>query len=1004
MTGNRLHSQGFLEHPPRFMRVTPIVILTFAALRAAVAQPSLATTFSETDIQFFKDHVKPILAENCFKCHGGVDKRGKIRIRSEFQVISRRGILKGGSLGPAYNAASPSDSLLLKMLSYKDEEHQMPPSGKLEEGQIATLTAWVEKGLPWTAEDANKLIEVEEGHGGKDPTRISDYTKGYWSYKPMIRPEVPEVDDPNWSANPIDAFIYHKLKQQGLKPNGLAPARTLVRRAYYNITGLPPSPEEMEAWAKDFTPSKWRELIDVLLEKPQYGEKWARHWLDVVRFAESNGFERDSVKEEIWRYRDYVINSLNEDKPYDRFIEEQLAGDELDDVTAESLIATGYHRLMQWDDEPSDRLQYRYDVLDDNVRITSEGFLGMTLGCARCHDHKGDPISQKDYYSFMAFFHGVTQMDKRRVIQNIDVAMPEAVRKRRQAEMEEQIEMVASQIRGLEAVAKEKLAEIAPEIVEEPALTTAANSVLVSKGKRWQHTIQKPAEDWYTVGFRPQDWKLAPAPFGRHRDAKTHWDKPAIWMQTTFGLTALPSGLHLEIFHDDDVEVYLNGQLIFEAEGPIGNYKTIPLESDAVAALQTGRNVVAVHCRQESGGQFIDLALHGDYGGEKLAKLIKRHRGKVFTSVQFRNYKEWHRQLASLREKASQLGIKAMIVQEHNAHPEPMFVHLRGSAHAHGDPVDPDFPAIFAATKPQFPKPKQNAKSSGRRRVLAEWITQKDNPRTARVAMNRLWQHHFGRGLCPTPNDFGFLGEKPMHPELLDWLATELVQQGWSLKTMHRLIMTSRTYQMASSNNPLAMEKDPQNNYWWRFDQRRLSAEEIRDAMLAVSGELNLKIGGPSFYPTLPPEVLATSSTGAGKWGKSSPEEERRRSVYIKIKRSLKPPELVDFDFADTDSTCAARFVTTVPTQALMMMNSKAVNDHARKLADRLRREHDGDARRQVKRGLELTCGRPVAEAEIERCLEMIDTFESEHQLTPDQALERFCLLALNLNEFVYLD
>ncbi|MFT4642163.1 MAG: hypothetical protein ACI8T1_005509, partial [Verrucomicrobiales bacterium] len=909
------------------MRILPTILL---ALLISVLL-STAADFSDEQISFFKEEAKPLLLANCVKCHGGLDKNGKVKVRSGLQLISRRGIIQGGSLGSSYNPDQPEDSLLLQMLTYKDDEHQMPPSGKLSEADLATLTHWVTMGLPWTPEDADKLVKVEEESVDHERTKINDYTKSYWSYKPLKRPDVPVVSDVDWNTNPIDAFIFAKLKEQGLTPNPAAEAEAVIRRAYHNITGLPPAPEEMEREAKGFTPSSWAALVDTLLESPHYGEKWARHWLDVVRYAETNGFERDSTKEYIWRYRDYVIRAFNEDKPYDQFIREQLAGDELDEVTPDSLIATGYHRLMQWDDEPADRPQHVYDVLDDNLRTTSEGILGMTIGCARCHDHKGDPISQKDYYNFMAFFHGVTQMDKQRVIQNIDVAMQPKEREARERSLQERKQSLSAKILELENKAKAKLVKLLPN--ESLHGTTSASPTLISLSKdrpqNWSYTTSKPTEDWSSVGYRPKDWKSGLGPFGRHPKARTAWESADIWLQKSFGLTSLPSGLTLTIQHDEDVEVYLNGQLIFKATGHITDYNKIALEKEAVAALQTGRNVVSMHVKQTEGGQFIDLGLEADFGSERLAKLIKEHRAEFFDDQEAGRYKNWRDQLAKLRDEEATAGMRVMMVQEHGTKAEPLHVHLRGSVHAPGDEVQPAFPSIFGGLEPSIPIPKPGAKTTGRRRVLADWMASNDNPRTARVMMNRVWQHHFGRGICPSSNDFGFLGEMASHPELLDWLACEFMEKGWSLKAMHRLIMSSKAYQMSSRGNEMALTKDPQNTYFWRFDMRRLSAEEIRDGMLAITGKLNTKLGGPSFYPTLPQEVLDTSSTGAGKWGKSSPEEEARRSVYITIKRSLKPPELTDFDFADTDAPCAARFVTTVPIQALAMLNSKVVNDHA---------------------------------------------------------------------------
>ena len=355
-------------------------------------------------IKFFDEKVYPILKENCFKCHGGED-----RLKSQFRLTSREGLMRGGEFGLAVNLEKPEESHLFKALSYEDEHFKMPPKAKLPDEDIETLRQWVTSGAPFNPE---KEIKGPEGESVRRGMVVDDEDRKWWAYRPLAKAAPPKVDDPAWNKNPIDAFLRYQMDEKGLVPNAPAEKATLIRRAYYDLIGLPPTPEAVEAFVKDKDPGAYEKLIDDLLSRPQYGEKWARHWLDLIRYAETNGFERDSDKPEIWHYRDYVIRAFNRDKPYNRFILEQLAGDELDEVTPDSLIATGYYRLPQWDDEPADRLQHRYDVLDDIVRVTSETFLGSTIGCARCHDHKGDPVPQKDYYRFMAFFHNVTHYNK----------------------------------------------------------------------------------------------------------------------------------------------------------------------------------------------------------------------------------------------------------------------------------------------------------------------------------------------------------------------------------------------------------------------------------------------------------------------------------------------------------------------------------------------------------------------------------------------------------------
>jgi hypothetical protein len=972
----------------------------------AFALPVTIQAATTEEIQFFKEEVRPILEENCFKCHGGVDDKGHVKIRSGLQLISQKGILIGGDHGPAFDEKEPSNSRLLTMIAYGDPDKSMPPSGKLPEAQIATLVKWVKMGIPWTPEDADKLVEVHEDEG---TTTVNDRTRAYWSNKPMERPEVPKIEG---VRNPIDAFIKDKLTTHGLTPNGKADKRTLARRAYFNLTGLAPTPEEVEDFVNNTEPDAWPKLVDQLLDSPHYGEKWGRHWLDLVRYAESNGFERDSEKEHIWRYRDYVIDAFNQDKPYDQFIKEQLAGDELDEVTPESKIATGYHRLMQWDDEPADRLQHKYDVLDDNVRTTTEGMLAMTAGCARCHDHKGDPFPQKDYYSIMAFFHGVTDMDKSRVIENI-IPKEEALRvEAGKKKMEVQKLEIRDRIGKIESMAAKALQEKVPALRDELEGAEGGDLTLIAdsreKPQEWFYTFEKPADDWSSVGFRPETsgWKKGAAGFGMqvpNSVPRTEWKTKDIWIHKEFRLTKVPKKIDLTLHYDDDVEVYLNGQLIHSAKGYTTNYEVIELPKPVALTLQTGRNSLAIHCSYDGGGRYLDAGLQISGKKVNVSGHIRKHWREIFTKEQFDTYNKLNRELSELDRAPVAGEIRAMIVQESGMDPPPLHVHIRGNASSPGDQVEPGFPQIFGGLVPVI-QANEKTKTSGRRKALAEWITHPKNPRTARVMVNRIWQHHFGRGICPTPSDFGYLGMEPTHPELLDWLATEFVRKKWSIKEMHRLIMNSEAYQMSSKGSALALEKDPQNDLLWRYDMRRLTAEEMRDTILYLSGQLNLAVGGESVYVPLPEEVLATSSTKGGKWGTSSPEDAARRSIYVHVKRSLKPPMLSDFDFADTDAPCPVRFNTTVPTQALNMLNSEFLNEQAAVFAVNLRETAGDDPKAQIRAAFETALSRPVTDDEISRAEEFLNVMQKDHGLSKSEALVRFCLLVLNLNEFVYLD
>lgn len=971
--------------------------------------------FTEAEVGFFTRDVWPILEANCVKCHGGRNDKGQVKIKSGFQVISRAGIVIGGAHGSAYDQNSPKESLILKMIRYAEEDYQMPPEGKLPQNQIDTLTRWVEAGMPWDPSTINRIEHIEEvSSGAFPPGEVSDAARKWWSNKPMEKPVVPVVPAAEWNANPIDAFIYAQLIQNQLTPNPEADKSTLIRRAYFNLIGLPPTADEMEEFEMSTDPDAWKNLVDSLLSRPEYGEKWSRHWLDVVRYAESNGFERDSEKDHIWRFRDYVIDSFNQDKPWDRFTMEQIAGDEMSHPTRDSLIATGYHRLMQWDDEPADRLQHVYDVLDDNVRTTSEGFLAMTLGCARCHEHKADPILQEDYYRFMAFFHGITQMSRNNVIETVPdpsaAAFAEEQKKQNlaeQAKVQARLEQIEIQARQLFVEKDPAIARaLNPKPVENPILVNTSDA----SPRIWHYSTGKPTDDWFEVSFRHEEkWKSGPAPFGNgHPGGSKHptaWTTEDIWIRTSFQLSEIPDAVELRIFHDEDAVVYLNGQKIAEFSGYTVQYVAQLLTKQAMQALQTGRNTLAIHCRQSSGGQLIDAGLFILNQPVSITQLIEQRGTEIFPAGRVTSYRNDLKKLKELKAMSFIPGVPAMVVQERGGKPADLHIHIRGSAHAPGEKVEPGFPHIFGYSDPQIPARPDSAKSSGRRLALAEWMTRDDNPRTSRVMVNRVWQHHFGRGICPTPSDFGVLGMEPTHPELLDWLATHFVEHGWSLKALHRQIMLSRAYRMSSAPNSKALAIDPVNNHFWRMDMRRLSAEEMRDSILAVIGKINLRKGGPSFFPILPDAVLATSSTKDGKWGSSSEDDLFRRSIYIKIKRSLQPPELIDFDFADTDAPCPVRFTTTVPTQALNSLNSQFMNDRASDFAERLIRETGGGASRNlVIHAIQVALGRNPQEWEIDQGLDLFNKLKRQGQISDRDAIERLCLIVLNLNEFVYLD
>lgn len=839
----------------------PRSLIIGAAMCALVCTTTAAEpkpAFTAEQVKFYTDQVAPVLKAHCLKCHGENPKK----LKGDFDLRTRAAVLKGGETGPAVVPGKPKESLLVQAVNHAKDGYAMPPGTKMKADEIAILTKWVADGLPVPADLIGEA--VSEGPKKKE---FTPEQKAYWAYQLVQRPVPPKAE-----VHPIDAFLDAKLMSKGLKPLPAANKATLVRRAYYDLTGLPPTPEQIDAFVKDADPQAWVKLIDHLLASPQYGEKWGKYWLDLVRFAESNGYERDGPKPNAWRYRDYVVRAFNADKPYDRFIKEQIAGDELpkkNEDDNEGVIATGFYRLGVWDDEPADPLQAKFDGYDDIVTVTGQAFLGMTLNCARCHDHKGDPILADDYYKMVAFIRDIREYSGDRNVKsssNQTDVTPFEQRKLYEKELGERMTKLAELTKQM-------------EVIEDEAIK------------------KMPAED---------------------QRASEGTDRPQV-------------------------------------------VKKVPMFLDA--------------------------------DGKKAYAALKR-------------------QADELKRKPSPHQELALSVNNCDPTPPPTFINIRGNPHANGAEVKPGFPTVLNLPDPTIPAAGKGAKSSGRRAVLADWIADPKNPMTARVMVNRLWLWHFGKGLVPTPNDFGKLGEQPTHPELLDWLAAEFVQPSdggaaWTLKRMHRLMMTSAAYQRTSAGDAAHLKTDPANTYLWRVNMRRLTSEEVRDSILAASGELNTsKVGGPSMYPKLSAEVLAGISFGDKKnhWPDSPKEEMNRRTVYAFVKRSIQVPLLINHDQADTDNSCPVRYTTTVPTQALGMLNGEFTNEQADLLAKRMAKDAGPDAAKQVARGIRLTTGRVPTADEVAKDATFVEKLKAKHKLTDAKAMQQYALLLLNANEFVYVD
>jgi cytochrome c553 len=808
---------------------------------------SYASQTPQGSADLFKQEVAPILTEHCLGCHGAQVQRSGLDLRSE------ESILRGGARGPAIVPGNPEKSLLLRMVKHL-EEPAMPLGGdKLPDAQIAAISKWIEIAAPTRALAANDSTTPVRAQG----TPITEKDRQFWSFRKPVRPVLPSVRNRSWVRNEIDRFILARLEQNQLSPSKPADPRVLIRRVYFDLIGLPPSPDDVAAFVRNPSDQAYRTIVEKLLASPQYGERWGRHWLDLSRYADSGGYEFDYDRPHAWRYRDYVIQSFNEDKPYNTFIREQLAADELFPGDATALIATGFCRNGPTVDNAVNE-ETRMDELDDMVTTTSSVFLGLTVGCARCHDHKYDPIPQKDYYRMQAVFFPFEKREQALVSKEEEDAF-----KARNKEIDQQLRPLRGKILAIEKPVRDKL--ISEKVEFHVRLAQSSNAL---------------------------------------------------------------EGKTLEQFREDTTKRFT---------------KDVNLQPEEIDPLLTPEQI--------------------------------QMRKEVQTEID---------KINATRPKA----LPAVMGIVDKASPGKAYLLKRGDWRNKGEEVFPGFPVILADGA--------NIDGTNRRRQLADWITSSENPLTARVAVNRIWQYHFGKGIVRTPSDFGATGDRPSHPELLDWLATEFVARGGSWKAMHRLIVTSSTYRQASTYNAVSAAKDPENRLYWRAHSHRLEAEAIRDSILAVSGKLNPKMGGPGIYPRIDPSVIASGSRP--RWPLEAKEgpDVWRRSVYIFVKRSVLMPIIEVFDCPVTTVSAPMRSVSTVSPQALALLNNEFVLEQAGYLAERVQREVGSDKRAQVKRGFQIAIGRDPSTKEMDWSLEFL-----AKQKDP---MRDFCHALMNLNEFLYVD
>lgn len=816
--------------------------------KAAIAKSATSSPVS------YQETIEPYFKANCTTCHSALAHS------SGFVIDTAVGLLKGGTKFGSKDIV-PGSAKTSKIIAYLrgTQQPRMPMNGEpASEEQTHKIETWIDQGA--------KIDAVKLG----------------WPYTKPAKASIPKVEKTIWVRNPIDNFILAKLEAKKLAPAPADSKVSLLRRVYADLVGMPPTPNEAKAFLNDASPAAYTKVVDRLLADPRYGERWARHWLDLVRYADSNGFENDVTRPHAWRFRDYVIRSLNADKPYDRFLKEQLAGDELYPDDPDAMTATGYIRLGPWDDLSTDHPQRWQDYLNDVTDTTSSVMLGLTSGCARCHNHKYDRISQADYYRMQSFFKATKWVES-------DLPHPE---------------------RDIEVVRKER--ELAESKLKQPR----ADRDVLREGYRQIVLAEK---------------------------RKTA--KPSDKIET----------------NDDEINQRID-------------------KTDGVRRSQLDNEI-------------------GHWEG-------------------------YARPYESVAEVVRDEGKKAPVTH----------LLLRGNLLTPGPEVQPGYIAsLDGGVEKPANIPNVQGDTTGRRSALANWIANKDNPMTARVLVNRLWQHHFGRGIVNTPSDFGRNGDAPTHPELLDWLAQRFMDEGWSLKKIHRLILLSNAYQQSTQNVPLqaaAYKIDPTNKLLWRMNRIRLEGETLRDSILQTSGRLNPISGGPGVYPKLSEEVLSTGSTH--KWGGSSEADGLRRTIYVFQRRSLPLPIVEAFDGPDMTNTCPRRSTTTIAPQALAMFNGEFTRTEAGYFAERVSKEAGTDTIKQVQTAYEIALIRRPTPAQQKFALEFISKQTQLHLLdgtgnssnksgvknvaseaapsvdtlkkARQSALTDLCHVLINTNEFLYLD
>ncbi|MDZ4801273.1 MAG: PSD1 and planctomycete cytochrome C domain-containing protein [Bryobacteraceae bacterium] len=918
-----------------------LIVVSFCAVNAA-PEPTSA------QVDFFEKKIRPVLVEKCYGCHNS-------KLKSPFgglRLDTPEGLQRGGDSGPAVKGGDPGNSRLIQALTYQ-HQLKMPPSGKLPATQVADFTAWVRDGAPdprtpgpaVVSSTAGKSIDLVEG-------------RKHWAFQPIRRPVAPPP-----APTVIDAFLRARLREQNLTPAPAADKPTLLRRVTYDLTGLPPTTADLDEFLRDTSPGAFAKVVDRLLASPHYGERWARHWLDLMRYAETNGHEYDNDKHEPWRYRDYVIRAFNEGVPYSQFMKEHLAGDLL---TAKRLQHGGgtwespNGTTSLWFNEvlnsATDSEKSKADDVDNQIDVTSKAFLGLTVACARCHDHKFDPIPTADYYAMAGVFHSTD-------IREAVIDSPERAAK---------ITELSKQIRAINTSAEPPRSAASPSVIE----------YRPDKDKPFAN-FDKDFGNWI-----PQGAAFGDAPVNGSADSRAGGSD--VFMGT---LTSprFDTGKHL----------YLHVRIAGTKTDP----KRKELASLRFTIVNAGFKSQTIHPEGNETPKWKTLTLTFERSRTIYFEIVDRARDGhiIVDDMVFSDSKEppsatdgtpvpepaldsallAHRRALEARVPDTEF---AMVAEDRNPH--NVRLHIRGNHKNLGDEVPRRFLQVLAGTE----QPAVPANTSGRLE-LAQRLASPDNPLPARVMVNRIWKHHFGSGLVRTTDNFGKMGELPTHPELLEYLAGRFIDSNWSVKAIHREILLAAAYQQSSTPGTLALQVDPANKLLQHMPVRRLEAEAIRDAVLSVSGALDRTLYGPSIVP-----FISAWQNGRGKPESGPLDGAGRRSIYIQVRRNFLTPMFLAFDYPSPISAIGTRTVSTVPSQALMMMNNEFVHAQAKRWASRVVAEVPADPAERIRRMYKTAYARPAEQSEIDTILAFAKEPRPESEVWTDIAH-----VLLNSAEFLYV-